>query len=45
LLVDTVAKAPDQHITLVSADRELGRRAQVLGAEVVGPGWLLARLE
>jgi hypothetical protein len=40
-LVDVVARAPDQSITLVTADRELRRRAQALGADVVGPGWLL----
>jgi len=29
---------------LVSADRELGRRARAAGAEVVGPRWLLERI-
>ena len=28
-------------VTLVTADRELRRRAEALGANVVGPGWLL----
>lgn len=31
-------------VTLVSADRELGRRARGAGADVVGPTWLLDRL-
>jgi rRNA-processing protein FCF1 len=44
-LVDVVARATDQVITLVTADRELRRRAVALGADVVGPRWLLARLE
>jgi hypothetical protein len=33
-----------QVVTLVSADRELGRRARHAGADVVGPRWLLDRL-
>jgi hypothetical protein len=32
-------------VTLVSADRELGRRVEALGAEVTRPGWLLDRLD
>jgi rRNA-processing protein FCF1 len=46
-LVDVIAEAAEssQAVTLVSADRELRRRAQALGAEVVGPQWLLERLE
>jgi hypothetical protein len=44
-LVDVVAKASGDAVTLVTADRELRRRAQALGAEVVGPGWLLELLE
>ncbi len=31
-------------VTLVSADRELGRRARRAGADVAGPTWLLDRL-
>ena len=31
-------------VVLVSADRELRGRAEALGAEVVGPRWLLERL-
>ena len=44
-LVDVVGGAVDQAVTLVTADRELRRRAEDLGAEVVGPSWLLDRLE
>jgi hypothetical protein len=42
LAVAADATAP---VTLVSADRALGRQARALGAEVVGPGWLLGRLD
>ena len=45
MIVDVVAKATDQPVTLVTADRELRRRAAALGAGVVGPGWLLELLE
>jgi rRNA-processing protein FCF1 len=45
MLVDVVANAPDQMVTLVTADRELRRRAEALGADVVGPAWLLELLE
>jgi hypothetical protein len=42
---DAAADAAAEHgVTLVSADRELRRRAEALGAEVVGPRWLLERL-
>jgi 8-oxo-dGTP diphosphatase len=44
-LIDVASNASGQAITLVTADRELQRRAQALGVEVVGPGWLLALLE
>ena len=44
-LVDVVGNAADQPVMLVTADRELRRRAEALGAEVVGPGWLLELLE
>jgi len=40
-LVAVVAKASDQTVRLVTADRELRRRAEALGADVVGPNWLL----
>jgi hypothetical protein len=45
MLVHLIENSPDQAITLVTADRELRRRAEALGAEVVGPGWLLGRIE
>ena len=44
-LLDTVADATDEVVILVTADRELRRRAEALGADVVGPGWLLGLLE
>jgi hypothetical protein len=44
-LVDVVAKASDRNVTLVTADRELRRRAEYLGAVVVGPSWLLDILD
>lgn len=43
-LLEAVADAFDHVVVLVTADRELRRRAEALGAEVVGPGWLLALL-
>ena len=45
MLVDVASSASDQVVTLVTADRELRRRAQAVGADVVGPGWLLELLE
>jgi rRNA-processing protein FCF1 len=45
MLVDQVASTSGQNVTLVTADRELRRRAEALGAEVVGPKWLLELLE
>jgi rRNA-processing protein FCF1 len=44
-LIDVVERSPDRPVTLVTADRELRRRAEDLGAEVVGPNWLLGLLE
>jgi rRNA-processing protein FCF1 len=44
-IIDVASNASDQEVTLVTADRELRRRAEVLGADVVGPGWLLEILE
>ncbi len=44
-IIDVASNASDQEVTLVTADRELRRRAEVLGAGVVGPGWLLEILE
>jgi hypothetical protein len=44
-LVDVVGSAPEgETVVLVTADRELRRRAEALGAEVAGPKWLLERL-
>jgi hypothetical protein len=43
-LIDVASAACDQ-VTLVTADRALRSRAEVLGAEVVGPRWLIERLE
>jgi hypothetical protein len=45
MLIDVAAQASDQVVTLVTADRELRRRAEVAGAYVVGPGWLLELLD
>jgi hypothetical protein len=44
-LVNVVAGASGEAVTLVTADRELRRRAEALGAEVVGPSWLLCLFE
>jgi hypothetical protein len=41
----SVAQEADYPVILVSADRELGRRAEAVGAEVVGPQWLIALLD
>ena len=43
-LVAVVSDARGE-VTLVSADRALRRRAEALGADVAGPGWLLGRLD
>jgi hypothetical protein len=44
-LIEVVRNAPGSDgVVLVTADRELRRRAEALGAEVVGPKWLLERL-
>jgi rRNA-processing protein FCF1 len=45
MLIDVASSASGQVVTLVTADRELRRRAQAVGADVVGPGWLLELLE
>ena len=42
---DLLAELAGPGTLLVTADRELRRRAQARGAEVVGPGWLLRQLE
>ncbi|HEY2215317.1 MAG TPA: hypothetical protein VGH31_09695 [Acidimicrobiales bacterium] len=44
MLVALISKATDQ-VNLVTADRELRERAEGLGAGVVGPKWLIERLE
>ena len=44
LLIDVISATSDQ-VTLVSADRELRKRADALGASCVGPRWLLELLE
>jgi hypothetical protein len=44
MLLDVTSDASDQ-VTLVTADRELPQQAESLGAEVVGPEWLIQRLE
>ncbi len=43
-LID-LASAARKKVVLVSADRALRQRAERLGARVVGPVWLLDRLE
>jgi hypothetical protein len=45
MMIDVIANATGQPVTLVTADRELRRRAEALGADVVGPRWLLELLE
>jgi hypothetical protein len=45
MLVDIAGRASDEEVTLVTADRELRRRAEALGADVLGPHWLYQRLE
>lgn len=45
MLLDVLARTPHQEVTLVTADRELRHRAEALGADAVGPGWLLELLE
>ncbi len=44
---DTIAAVAeaDGDVMVVTADRELARRARAAGADVVGPNWLLDRLE
>ena len=39
-----VAADATEPVMLVSADRRLADRCRALGADVVGPGWLLERL-
>jgi hypothetical protein len=44
LLVAVTSDAGGE-VTLVSADRALRDRVEALGADVIGPGWLLALLD
>jgi hypothetical protein len=44
-LIAVAADAAGQEVTLVSADRALCQRAEELGADVVGPRWLLGVLD
>ena len=44
-LVAVVAKESERTVTLVTADRELRRRVESFGADVVGPSWLLDVLD
>ena len=41
----SLAATGDRPVTLVTADRGLSERARQAGAEVVGPTWLLDRLD
>lgn len=43
-ILDLVVATEDQ-VTVVTADRALAERVRSLGGEVVGPTWLLSRLE
>jgi hypothetical protein len=40
-----IAESGSRPVTLVTADRGLAERARRVGAEVVGPRWLLDRLD
>jgi rRNA-processing protein FCF1 len=40
-----LAEAGGEGVILVSADRALGERIRRVGGEVVGPNWLLTRLD
>ncbi len=40
-----LATDASEAVVVVSADRALGDRCRAVGADVVGPGWLLDRLE
>ncbi|MEV0294643.1 NYN domain-containing protein [Nocardia sp. NPDC050710] len=44
-IVDVVAAAVDRSVTVVTADRGLRARVQALGADTVGPRWLIERIE
>lgn len=40
-----LAEAAGEHVVLVSADRALADRCRAVGCDVVGPNWLLDRLD
>jgi hypothetical protein len=42
---DTIAALAGEDTLVVTADRELRRRCEQRGAEVVGPSWLLRQFE
>jgi 8-oxo-dGTP diphosphatase len=42
---DTIAALADAETLVVTADRELRRRCEERGAEVVGPAWLLRQFD
>lgn len=42
--ISAFAEAANGPVLLVSADRALADRCRAVGAEVVGPSWLLARV-
>ncbi|MGN2641282.1 hypothetical protein ACTD5D_34975 [Nocardia takedensis] len=44
-VVDAAARSGRAAITVVTADRGLRARVEALGAETVGPRWLLERLD
>jgi predicted ribonuclease YlaK len=45
-MMEVISDAAEEvTVTLVTADRGLRQRAEALGVEVVGPSWLLERLE
>ena len=44
-ILDAVTNAADQAVVVVTADRALRRQAVALGADVVGPSWLLDLLD
>lgn len=44
VVAEAAAASVAGRVVLVTADRGLRRRAEALGAEVVGPRWLLGRL-
>ena len=43
-LADVAGRSADEGVTIVTADRELRRRVEALGAHVAGPRWLFERL-